>query len=188
MRCRSIGDGSRLQATPRRDPPGDSYEQASPARRPVISSSGSGGNELTQVTAYPWWHRSVAREPAIGATPAPRRPAGFGDTKTGEIPDDFRRPKTRPWGQSGPPGGTSGLESAVNARTAALALPWRPLIANQSQQRQKGWPTGSRYTLKLSPSASPGWKACLVAPSSSTRGSASSTSSTVTSMWNCWGG
>jgi 8-oxo-dGTP diphosphatase len=83
-----------------------------------------------------------------------------------------------------------------HAVTMTLAFPaYRPWLSSdqralgreegsrerQSQQRQNGWPAGSRYTRNWSPSASPGCTACFTAPSDSTSGSTASGSSTVTS-------
>src|SRR4029453_16849003 len=67
-------------------------------------------------------------------------------------------------------------------RAGRAAVSWR-FYRNQSTQRQKGCPAGSRNTRK----DVPGWCSCLVAPSSSTATSATSRSSTITSRCICCG-
>ncbi len=59
----------------------------------------------------------------------------------------------------------------------------RVVRPDQSTQRQKGCPSGSRRTR----SDVQGWCSCLVAPRSSTAASAASRSSTTTSRCICWG-
>ncbi len=124
---------------------------------------------------------SAAHVPAV-RTPAHRITPGSGSLVS-STPNGIRTRVATLRGWCPRPLDDGGLKADRQDTPATQAGP-TPL--SQSQQRQNGWPAGSRYTRQLESSSSPGCTSCRDAPRARTSCSAWSTSSTVTSMWNCW--